>query len=436
MSHNWKFSPEYYSRSLNLLETGLKEVPLYRHWNDLDPGSGSPVDARYAAMPALSKKDIRQHFPQGVLPARLNIERGLADREISLVETSGTTDDKITNIWNQSWWDASERSSWKLNSFLSAAATGDQREAILANPRNVGFISDEVDLPFEKRRLARYLYLNEKTDPTAWSAAHMDRMISELGSFKPSVLEANPSLLARFCRYAYSRRKKVFQPGVITFTYEYPTRYHLQQIQRVFASPLVSSYGSTETGYVFIQCEKGKLHQNSDFSRVDFEPLKAKHGGPSLGRILVTPLGNPWAYLLRFNVADMVYLDESGHCDCGRNCGLILSRMAGRVVNLTLTCSGRLVSLYELDSAVSMLEGVDLYKLIQSDPMSYKLHLVAPEADHSRLGGDASEILHKLYGQEAQVSVVFDKDIAPEKSGKYLVSKTLFPIDVEDYLDK
>jgi hypothetical protein len=403
MPLNWKFSPEYYSRSQKLLDIALKEIPIYRSWRDLDPGPGLPIDARFAAMPALTKKDIREHFPQGVLPAYQNIENGLASHEINLVETSGTTDDKITNIWNQQWWDASERSSWKLNSDLNKAATGEHREAILANPRNVGFISDEVDLPFEKRRLSHFLYLNEKTDPTAWSASHMDRIIAELESFKPSVLEANPSLLARLCRYAFENSKKVYSPDVITFTYEYPTRYHLQQVQRVFRSPLVSSYGSTETGYVFLQCEKGKLHQNSDFCRVDFEPLKPEHGGPLLGRILVTPFDNPWA---------------------------------GRVVNLTLTCSGRLVSLYELDSALSILDGVDLYKLNQTSPLSYELHLVAPEADHTRLGTQAAEVLKKLYGQEAKIAVIFDADIKPESSGKYLVSRTLFPIDLDKYLDK
>jgi phenylacetate-coenzyme A ligase PaaK-like adenylate-forming protein len=436
MPLNWKFSPEYYSRSQKLLDIALQEIPIYRSWRDLDPGPGVPIDARFAAMPALTKKDIREHFPQGILPAYQNLANGLASHEINLVETSGTTDDKITNIWNQQWWDASERSSWKLNSFLNQAATGEHREAILANPRNVGFISDEVDLPFEKRRLSHFLYLNEKTDPTAWSAAHMDRIIAELEVFRPSVLEANPSLLARLCRYAFKNHKKVYSPDVITFTYEYPTRYHLQQVQRVFRSPLVSSYGSTETGYVFLQCEKGKLHQNSDFCRVDFEPLKAEHGGPLLGRILVTPFGNPWAYLLRFNVADMAYLEDSGKCACGRNSGQILSRMAGRVVNLTLTCSGRLVSLYELDSALSILDGVDLYKLNQTGPLSYELHLVAPEANSTLLGTQAAQILQKLYGQEAKIAVIFDADIKPEGSGKYLVSRTLFPIDLDKYLDK
>ena len=52
------FSPEYHKYSLNLLEMALKELPAYRSWRAFDPGDRHPVDARYAAMPALTKKEI------------------------------------------------------------------------------------------------------------------------------------------------------------------------------------------------------------------------------------------------------------------------------------------------------------------------------------------------------------------------------------------
>jgi phenylacetate-coenzyme A ligase PaaK-like adenylate-forming protein len=435
MPRVWEFPAGYYQSSLSTLESDLARVPFYRSWRKLDPGPEFPVDARFAALPALTKKNIREHFPGGMLPDDLDLARGLSTGEVTLVETSGTTDDKITNIWDQKWWDASERASWKLNSFIARAADGDCREAILANPRNVGIISDEVDLPFEKRRLARFLFLNEKTDPTAWSAGLMDRMIAELGIYRPAVLEANPSLLARLCRYAFGENKKVFQPAVITFTYEYPTIHHYRQISRVFSAPLCGSYGTTETGYVFIQCEKGKYHQNTDFCRVDFEPFKPEHGGPLLGRILVTPFNNRWSNFLRFDVKDLVYIEESGGCPCGRNSGLILSSLGGRAINLTVTCSGRLVSLYELDNAISILEGVLLYKLLQTGAGRYELHLVSPADDRAKLAEEASGVLKGLYGPEAEIGVIFEKDIAPESSGKYLVSRALFPIDLESCLD-
>ena len=168
----------------------------------------------------------------------------------------------------------------------------------------------------------------------------MDRMVRELAIFQPVILEANPSLLARLCRYIIESKQTVFQPGLIVLTYENPTNLHYRQIRQVFTSPIASSYGTTETGYVFMQCEEGKFHQNSEFCRVDFQSLQKEHGGPSLGRILVTPFHNEWYHLVRFDVGDLVRLDETGKCACGRESGIILSATEGRFANATLTCAG------------------------------------------------------------------------------------------------
>ena len=436
MRFNWEFPPDYYTKSQNRLETSLSQVAAYRSWRAYDPGQTYTIDERYEAMPAFHKTEIRENFPDGLMPAGRNVKKGLESGEIGLANTSGSSDISVTNIWNQEWWDASERASWKLNSYASAIATGDHPEAILANPLNVGFVSDAVDLPMEKRRLSRFLFLNERTNPAAWSSELMDRMIGELDIFKPVILEANPSFLAKLCRYAADRKRKVFQPGLIVFTYEYPTRLHYQQINQVFDVPTASSYGSTETGYVFMQCEEGKFHQNSEFCRVDFQPLKPEHGGPFVGRILVTTFDNPWYYMVRFDTRDLVRVDEEGKCPCGRNSGFILSAIEGRAISNTLTCEGRLVTLRELDNALSALNGIDEYRLEQVSEKAYDLHLVSRRPDKDRLTEEASEVLKGLYGGEARLSVIYEDALSPEDSGKYSVAKALFPIDIEKYLDE
>jgi phenylacetate-CoA ligase len=288
----------------------------------------------------------------------------------------------------------------------------------------------------EKRRVSRFLYLNEKTDTLSWAPSHMDRMIKELAIYKPAVLEANPSYLAKLCRYIATSKRTVFQPELIIFTYEYPTKIHYRQIRRVFDVPLVSSYGTTEVGYVFMECEAGKFHQNSDFCRVDFQPLKPEHGGPALGRLLVTTFNNPWYILVRFDVGDLARLDDEDVCSCGRSSGLMLSAMEGRTGNVTLTCNGKLVTLRELDNALSVLEDIDEYRLEQMNSDSYSLQLVTHHADKNQLQEKAMNVLYALYGKDAKISIVFKNAIAPLASGKYSISQTLFPIRIEDYLDE
>jgi hypothetical protein len=165
MPHQPSFPPEYFRNSEKVLETALNRLTAYKSWQAHDPGPHFDIDKRYAAMPALTKADIRRHFPRGFVPDEYNIEKGLSDGDISFVNSSGSTDARVTNIWNQKFWDASEKASWALNSRMERVATGEHPEAILVNPLNVGIISDEADLSMEKRRLARFLYLNEKTNP-------------------------------------------------------------------------------------------------------------------------------------------------------------------------------------------------------------------------------------------------------------------------------
>lgn len=430
------FSAEYHARSREILDHALKELSAYRSWRAFDPGTEFPVDARYAAMPALTKKGIRDHFPDGFVPSGKDTKQGLDRGEIEFVKTSGTTDVSVTNIWNQRWWDESERSSWKLNSHAARSSTGTHHEAILANPVNVGVVSNDADLPMGKRRLARFLYLNEKTDPSLWTPGLMTRMTDELAQFMPAVLEANPSLLAKLCRHIAGRGEPVFQPQLIVLTYEYPSLMHYRSIRRVFGSPIASSYGSTETGYVFMQCEEGKFHQNSESCRVDFQPLKPGHGSRGTGRILVTPLDNPWYRIIRFDVGDLVRLDDSGECPCGRNSGIILSAIEGRMATATLTSTGRLVTLRELDDIIGGLAGIDEYQLEQSGVDSYALSIVSPLDTMRSLAGEAAHLLKRLYGEGARISVRQEKALSPESTGKYRLAKTDFPLDIEDYLDK
>jgi phenylacetate-coenzyme A ligase PaaK-like adenylate-forming protein len=434
--YNRPFSAEYNNRSLDVLETALNQVAAYKSWQAFDPGRRYSVDMRYAAMPAFTKKDILDHFPQGLLPPDRDVNSGLASGEIEFVTTSGTSDVAVTNIWHQKWWDASESASWKLNSYASKVATGNHREALLTSSLNVGYVSDDIDLPIEKRQLSRFIYLNEKTTALIWTSELMDRIIKELEVYKPVVLEANPSYLAKLCRYIADRGKTVFQPELIVFSYEKPMNLHYQQIRKVFKVPMMNSYGATEVGCVFTECEKGKLHQNSEYCRVDFQPLKPEHGGPKLGRILVTTFNNPWYILVRFDIGDLVCLDSEGVCACGRESRIILSKIEGRTDGVTLTCKGRLVTLRELDDSLNILDGINEYQLIQVTKDSYELRLVSQRTDKDKLSKEASEVLTELYGEEANVSIIFEKAITTLPSGKYSFSQSLFPINIEDFLDE
>jgi phenylacetate-CoA ligase len=417
----------YNNRCLEALCAALERTSMYRTWRRFDPGENASMDARYAALPALTKADIRDHFPYGLVPEGLDLDTALARGEVSFVPTSGTADEALINIWNQDWWNNSEKASWLLNSH-AGVLSGQNREAILASALSVGPKSESSPIPREGRMLGRFLFLNEYGSTAEWPEGHEERMRKELEEYSPMVLEANPSLLSRIARWAEREGKTMFQPQLIVLTYEFPSAVQLRAIRRVFASPIASSYGSTEAGYVFMECERGLLHQNAAFCRVDLAPMRSMEAS-GIGRILVTTFGNRWFPLLRFEIGDIARISPEP-CPCGRAFGLTLSSIEGRLLSIFLASGNRLVSHRQMDQAIAAVEGIEEYRLDQLSPLNVKLRIIVGGSRRRQsVLRDAKEAMQALLGDDVDVLVEAVPSLFPEASGKFLLAKRHFPLD-------
>ena len=413
----------YEDRCRETLETALERTAMYESWRKLDPGPGENLDARFSCLPYLTKADIRAHFPGGVVPRGLDWNSALANDEIFFVKTSGTAEEALTNIWNQAWWDASERASWKLNATAAQRATGSHREAVLASALSVGPRSLGKRLNRRNRTWGRLLFLNEYGRTTEWPDEHERRILNELSEFHPVILEANPSLLARLARYCIRTGREAFQPKLITLTYEFPSALHLRAIRRVFGCPVISSYGSTEAGYVFMECECGRLHQNAEFCRVDLLPI----GADGIGRLLVTTFGNRWFPLLRFDIGDLAQRSE-GPCPCGRDFGLTVASIEGRLISLCQASDGSIVTQRRIDDAIANVPGIEEYRLDQDDPKSLSLKVVVSKMKPEGAKSGARDALHALFGSDMLIETECVPALFPEESGKFLLVRRRFPL--------
>jgi len=410
------------------LDLAFEHVPLYQGWKKFDPGRGASLDARFDALPALTKADMRAVFPTGLMPDTMNLQEGLLSGEIEYTFTSGTTSEKVVNIWNQHWWNRSEAASWKLNRF-TAGLPYPQRTAKLASSLNVG-ISCEEDLPMDYRVMGDTLYLNEKTSVLQWQPRHYKRMAAELNAFRPVVLEANPSLLARLAYWIADNGAQVYSPKVIVFTFELPSAMHLEAIQRVFCSARVSSYGTTETGFVMQQCDKGLMHQNADFCRIDFKPLKKQFGGPNLGRIFVTTFDNPWNCVVRFDSGDLIRLSPNSECGCGIGEGMIAEAVEGRVSNVTFRTDGGLVTAKMLDDRLAGAGSLRDYHLEQTGGCAYCLQaMLAPGSNEAAESDKLRGALETVYGQDGDFTIQIMDAILPGPAGKFRRTQANFKFD-------
>ena len=419
------------------LERALALAPFYQRWQAFDPGRSAAHAQRYAALPVLTKRDLRAHMPKGFVPRDHDLKAGLANGSVEIVATSGTTEDRSSIVWHQPWWDASEQAAATLHAGLETVVRSAPREAVLTTPLCAGSICHIGDLSMKERSLGRLLFLNQKPDPARWTADDMDRMIAELNLFQPELIEADPAYLAILCHHAADRSMPVHQPRFIVLTYEFPSRLHIRQICRALpATPVVSSYGSTETGHVFTQCECGSFHQNTATCHVDFQFLADPRGGPpEIGRILVTLLGNPWVALLRFDVGDLVRLAQHP-CPCGRTAGLTLAGIEGRTRDLTFAVDGRAVPVGELDRAVGDLDRLLAYRLEQAGRDEYSFLFVAEAGAEDAVAAAAARALLRLYGPGGRITAQRESAIAAGQSGKFRLAQTLFAWEQETLFGK
>jgi phenylacetate-CoA ligase len=419
----------YQLLSLKALNTALREVPGYASWRCFDPGPRSPVDERYAALPVLSKRELREHYPAGFVPRHRELGPGLAAGEVEFAQTSGSTEDRVTLVFNPAWWEASERAAWKLNKHASRVADGRHPEVVLASPRCVGPGYSPRPLSVAERTIGRHLYVNEKINPASWTVRDIRRMAQEINDYTPRVLEGDPAYLAAFARRVAELDIPVSQPRLIFLTYSYPSLIYLRQIRNVFTAPLASSYGSTETGHVFMECEAGRLHQNSSHCRVDFVPWLPRHGGPKRGHMLVTVFHNPWFVVLRFDIGDVARLEDRGACPCGRGEGMVLRTIEGRMADVTFDSKGNAVTVGDLDAVLDQLPGLTGWQLDLPAPGSMRLRIMAEPGFARQASRHARELLQGIYGHGAAVDVVIEKALQHESSGKIRFTRTAFPVD-------
>jgi phenylacetate-CoA ligase len=412
------------------LDRATRLVPFYRSRGSASLDPALPAAARLAAMPVLRKRDLRTRSHTEFVSSDRTVATGISQGDVEIVTTSGTTEDRVSIVWHQPWWDLSERESLQLNAHTCAIPPGTVREAVLTTPLCTGAICHTGDVPREERTLGRLLFLNQKNDPAFWTEADIARMADEINAFQPAILEADPAYLAQFCYRAIRSGLRINSPRHVILTYEFPSRLHLRQIRRQFDFVPISSYGSTETGHVFMQCEHGWFHENTTTCHVDFQRLVRSSLGDNIGRLLITTLGNDWFALIRFDVGDLARM-ATAPCPCGRRAGLTMASMEGRVRDVTFTLEGQVVTVNALDRALGEVPGLLAYQVEQLAPAEFLLRFVAEPGLELPAADTSAQALEALYGAGAAIATQRETAIVPEPSGKYCLSRTHFAWDAD-----
>ena len=353
-------------------------------------------------LPHVTKSQLREHSPEGFLPAGLDLKALLARGLIEEESTSGTSGASVRVVFGKTWWAEQERRALVRNPFLAdlIGASPSLRRAVLTTPSCSGVSCYNRWLNLDQRTLGDTLYVNQSRIPFTLGEEKLAGMAKEVADWAPTFLDVDPvhgAWLALHCE-----RHGLRYPSLqfILTSYEYTSVVHRAIMERVFGVPVINLYGSSETGHLLVE------HDDVMLASPETAHLEST-SADGLGELLVTTLTNPYLPLLRYEIGDFVELTPGGY------------RVHGRKRDALRGADGRTLTTRMVDQVFLGIGGIAHYQLRQKTDGSAHLFLL-PETAGDSLGSAQAQLtaeLSELLG--ATVTSESVSLIAPEDSGKF-----------------
>lgn len=418
---------DHEAHALASVRSALASIPFYARRGLVDAREGETLASLLSRVPLLFKKDVRSALPKAWVPAgrdaRAEIERG----DLEVVETSGSTEDRLRILWDKGWWLRQEERAMRTNGKVARAMDGEReayRESILTTPVCGGGVCHTGDLSYEERTDGPHLFLNMRPDPTFWRAPDMTRMLDELARHRTVGLESDPAYLAALAEHASSLGRAIDVSGFVQLTYAQTTSAHLRSIRKAYAGPIFQLYGASEVGVLFMQGEDGLLHHAPVTTHVELLPARVvTPGARDVALVVVTTLDRVAQPLVRFVVGDLVSVERAAPSRF--TTVPALRSIEGRVQDAVIRPDGAIVTCAAIDRAIADVGDVTQFQVQQREPAAIEVDVVAARDVREAVTRALAPLMEGV-----RVDVRMVTGVAAEPSGKFRVVRRSFPIDL------
>ena len=355
-----------------------------------------------ADLPRITKSQLREHSPEGFLPAGLTVESLLARGLIEEESTSGTSGASVRVVFGKTWWAGQELRALLRNPFV-AECFGDRtslRRAVLTTPGCSGVSCYNRWLNLEQRTLGDSRYVNQTRIPFSLGDDRLAVMADEVEEWAPAFLDVDPVHGAWFALHCERHGRRFPSLRFILTSYEFTSVTHRAIMERVFGVPVIDLYGSSETGHLLVETD--------GIMRPSPETAILESTAPAgIGELLVTTLTNPYLPLMRYEIGDYVERVTGGYL------------VHGRKRDALRGADGRILTTRQMDAAFSGLSGIAHYQLRQRTDGSAHLSLLPEQAGDGLASVQATlvERLSLLLGTTVTSESV--GLLTPEDSGKF-----------------
>jgi phenylacetate-CoA ligase len=417
-------------RAAESIARALRDIPFYRKRGDAGPAPGAALAGVQRGLPLLHKKDLRATLPKQWAPAGRDVRAELESGALELVETSGSTGERLRILWDEGWWMRQEARAMRTNALVAAAmdgARGAYKEAILTTPA-CGLGTCHIgDLPYEERVDGLHLFLSQRPDPLFWTASEQTRILDELTTHGTVGLETDPLYLAILARFARAHGRTIDVRGFVQLTYAMTTQAYLRAIAEAYRGPILQLYGASEVGVMFMEDADGRLQHCPFTTHVELLPARVPTpGADDVALAVVTTLDRVAMPLVRFVVGDLVRVDWSG--EKRWTSVPALRGVEGRIDDAFVRPDGALVTAGAMDRVLGAVDGLFLWQAHQRTPERVEVDVVA-DGDATR----AAEEVRARLGPLLEGLDVVSRPVTAipiEPSGKFRVSKRHFALDL------
>ena len=333
-----------------------RKVPLYRD-SLARAECKHPNFECFKGLPLLAKRDMRNGFPRNFLLDDQSLESLLEKNLVELEHTSGTAEERLPVVFGRGWWNAQEEHALRLNDFVARVLDEhpNARRATLVPPACNGLTCPTVWMSREQRTLGNTLYVNLARIPFLLSDADLARMAAEIAEWAPQFLDLDPVHGVRLALYCEQRGIRFPSLRFVLCSYEFVSVVHRRILARVFGVPVFNLYGSTETGHLLMENERGEMKPSYDTAFLEVADAD-QHG---IGDLVVTTLTNDYMPLLRYRIGDLAERIERPYTSH--------FVVQGRARDALIAGDGRRVTTWQVDQCFTGVNGIAHYELRQDE---------------------------------------------------------------------
>ena len=384
------------------------ELPVYRSRFNGNEGIHSP--SGFFKLPFITKQHIRDGFPQNFLSHGQSLETLLANAQVELEHTSGTSEERTPVLFGMGWWNAQESLALRLNRRIAHVLDEypNARRAVLTTPICNGTACHSRWTPRSARIYQESLFVNQARIPFLIEETELARMADEITEWSPQFLDLDPVHGAWFALYCERNGIRFPSLQFVNCSYEFVGVVHRKILKRVFGVPVFNLYGSTETGHLLMEDENGVMQPSVETAFL--EVLNPDSNG--VGDLAVTTLSNDFMPLLRYRIGDLI--ERRGTTSAANYI------VHGRARDALRTPDDRRVTTWQVDQCFADVDGIAHYQLRQAENGDCALRYVpdakAPTSEDLR---EVTGRLEKLLQTPNGITIESSNLLVPAPSGKF-----------------